>query len=50
MDAKQLGNMMLFVFGFLLLWASMRMMWVLVRPQVAGVSPIATQAVDFAVL
>lgn len=47
MDAKQLGSMMLFVFGFLLLWAAMRMAWVLARPQVGRVSPTATQAVDF---
>ncbi len=50
MNAKQLGNMMLFVFGFLMLWGAMRMGWVLIRPQVARVSGGLAQATDFVLL
>ena len=50
MNTKQLGNMMIFVFGFLLLWAAMRMAWVLARPSVADVSPAAAQATDFVLM
>jgi len=50
MNTKQLANMMLFVFGFLFIWAAMRMGWVLVRPQVARVSPMVTEAIDFTML
>lgn len=50
MNARQLGNMMLFVVGFLMLWAAMRMAYVLGRPQLAKVSPAAAGAVDFVLL
>ena len=50
MNANQLANMMLFVFGFLLIWAAMRMGWVLVRPQVSRLSPMVTEATDFVLL
>jgi hypothetical protein len=50
MDTKQLGNMVIFIFGFLLLWAAMRMAWVLARPQVQSVSPMAAQATDFVLM
>jgi hypothetical protein len=46
-DAKALGNMMLFIVGFLLLWAAMRMAYALARPTLAQVSPDAAQAADF---
>lgn len=47
MDAKALGNMVLFIVGFLLLWASMRMAYALARPTLAQVSPDAAAAADF---
>ena len=50
MDTRQLGSMMLFVFGFLLLWAAMRMAWVLARPKVGQVSPVLQQATDFVLM
>lgn len=50
MDAKQLGNMLMFVVGFLLLWAAMRMGWVLARPIVADKVPAVASATDFILL
>ena len=47
MDGKALGNMMLFIIGFLLLWAAMRMAYALGRPTLAQVSPDAAAAADF---
>ncbi len=47
MDAKQLGNMVLFVVGFLLLWAALRMSYALVRPRVEAVAPNIAGAADF---
>ena len=47
MNGKQLATMMMLVFGFLLLWAAMRMGYVLVRPSVARVSPQVAQSLDF---
>ncbi|KKN42657.1 hypothetical protein LCGC14_0711090 [marine sediment metagenome] len=50
MDAKQLGNMILFVVGFLLLWAALRMTYVLVRPRVEKVAPDLVGAADFVLM
>lgn len=50
MNGKQLASMALFIIGFLLLWAAMRMAYVLVRPQAAKISPLAVQAADFVLM
>ena len=47
MDAKQLANMMLFVVGFLLIWAAMRMTYALVRTRIETVVPNIASAADF---
>ena len=47
MDAKQLWSMVLFVVGFLLLWAALRMSYALVRPRVEAVAPNIAGAADF---
>lgn len=50
MDAKQLGNMVLFVVGFLLLWAALRMSYALARPRLETVAPNFVGAADFVLM
>ena len=50
MNGRQLGTMVLLVMGFLLLWAAMRMGYVLARPTLARVSPQAAQSMDFVLM
>ena len=50
MDTKQLGSMVMFIIGFLLLYAFMRMAYALARPTVQKVSPTVAGAVDFVLI
>lgn len=50
MNGRQLGTMVLLVFGFLLLWAAMRMGYVLARPTIAKASPQVAQSMDFVLM
>ena len=50
MNAKQLGSMVLFIVGFLLIWAAMKMTYALARPRLEKVSPVAVGAIDFVLL
>jgi len=50
MSTKELGSMIIFVLGFLMVWGAMRMGWVLARPTVAKASPQVAQTGDFILL
>lgn len=50
MDTKQLASMMMFIIGFLLLYAAMRLAYALVRPTVQKASPAISGAVDFVLI
>ena len=50
MDGRQLGSMIMFIVGFLLIYAFMRMGYALARPTVQKVSPTIAGAVDFVLI